>query len=82
MSLIPNYAVSALLNRIKKNAKKKFLLEFPGKLGIFAKKIIRIKRKPHYSESATSKTFIETEFNKMQKKNFSRNFPVNSVFSR
>ena len=58
--------------------KKKFLLEFPGKFGIFAvilKTIIRNKRKPQNSESATSKTYIETEFNKMQKKKFLPEFP-------
>ena len=64
---------------------KKFLQEFPGKYGIVSvilKTIIRIKQKPQNSESATSKTYIETEFNKIQKKKFSRNFSVNSVFSR
>ena len=51
--------------------KNKFLPEFPGKFGIFAvilKTIIRIKQKPQNSESATSKTYIEAEFNKIEKK--------------
>ena len=59
------------MKRINKNAeKKKILTEFPGKFSIFAvvvKTLIRIERKPQNSESATSKTNIETEFTKMQK---------------
>ena len=57
---------------------KKFLAEFPGKLGIFAvilKTMFRIKPKPQNSESATSKTYIETELNKMQNKKFLAEFP-------
>ena len=56
---------------------KKFLPEFPGKFGIFAvimKTKIRIKRKPQYSESATSKTYIKTKFYKMQNKKFLQEF--------
>ena len=54
--------------------KKKISPEFPGKFGIFAViliTLIRIKRKPQNWESATSKTLIETEFNKMQQKKIS-----------
>ena len=36
--------------------------------------MIRIKRKPQNSESSTSKTYNETEFNKMQKKKFHPKF--------
>ena len=82
----PQYSKSAIqphyYNRIYKNAEIKFLPEFPGLFGIFAKTIIRIKWKPQYSKSATSNTLITTEFTKLQKKNFWRNFPVYSVFSR
>ena len=42
-------------NGIDKNAEKNFLQEITGKFGIFAKTIIRIKRKPQSSKSATSK---------------------------
>ena len=57
--------------------KNKFLPEFTAKFSIFAvilKTIIWVKRKLRNTESSSSKTYIETEFNKMQKK-FLAEFP-------
>ena len=59
----PKSSTLLILNLTKR--KKKYLPENPGKFGIsavFGKILIREKRKPLNSESATSKTFIKTEY--------------------